>query len=134
MAAALLRGMLGDEWLVDSAGLRAGRGFPATDGAVQALRKFGVDLGWHRSKPIEDIPLDLYHLVLVMTAQHKQDLLVRMPGLRGRVYQLSEMAGELKDIGDPFGEGTTVYIETAREIRDMLMRGKACILELSTKF
>lgn len=131
MAAALFTALAGEGWLVESAGLRASRGTPAAKEAVAVLARMGVDLSRHRAKPLEDVPLDLYPLVLVMTREQRRDLLVRYPSLDGRVYLLAEMAGVETDLADPFGGSQDEYEQTAGAILGYLRDGMENIKKLA---
>jgi len=131
MAAALFLAREDEGWLVDSAGLRAARGAPASQGAREAMAQVGIDLSRHRAKPVEEVVIDLFPLILVMTAQHQQDLLARYPHLLGRVYLLAQMAGENADVVDPYEQGRETYAETAREIDRYLRLGRDKIRKLA---
>lgn len=131
MAAALFAAQAGDGWLVESAGLHAARGAPAAKGAVAVLAQAGIDLSLHRAKPIEDVLLDLFPLVLVMTGEHRRDLLERYPRLDGCVFLLAEMAGENEDVVDPYGENILFYSRTATKIKEYLEQGREKIEEMA---
>jgi protein-tyrosine phosphatase len=106
------------------------RGAPASSGAVIALSSLGVDLSCHRSKPLEDVAVEQFPLVLVMTDEHRRDLLSRYPALPGRVYLLAEMAGTECDVEDPYGEGVQFYARTTEQIRGYLVAGLGRMQEL----
>lgn len=134
IAAALFPRLVREGCWVESAGLRASRGAPASTGAQTALREIGLDLSRHRSKPLDDLPVEQFDLVLAMTAEQRTLILERAPGLRGRVFCLAEMAGEIEDIADPYGASETAYRQTVQRIGELMTKGKAKILELMTKF
>jgi protein-tyrosine-phosphatase len=131
MAAALMAAQAGSSWLIDSAGLRAARGAPASSGAVRALAQLGIDLSRHRAKPIEDVALELYGLVLVMTQEQRIDFAQRYPQLRTKVFLLSEMAGKAEDVNDPYKQLDEVYNETAAQIAGYLENGRGKIERLA---
>jgi len=131
MAAALFAAQAGGGWLFESGGLSAARGAPATGEAVAALAQVGIDLSRHRSKPVEDIALERFPLALVMTAEHRREFLKRFPRMEGKVYLLSEMAGESGDVSDPFGSDAGVYAQTAAQITDYLQRGWPKMVKLA---
>jgi protein-tyrosine phosphatase len=123
MAAAMFSAQAGDGWLVESAGLHAARGTPASSEAAAVLAQAGIDLGRHRSKPVEDVVLDLFSLVLVMTRDQRRELLERYPRIDKRVFLLAEMAGDDQDIRDPFGGNASNYAQTAAQIGEYLHLG-----------
>jgi protein-tyrosine-phosphatase len=120
-------------WQVDSAGLRAVRGQPASAKMAAALGDRGMDLSEHLSRPVEDAFLRQYPLVLVMEREHRQDLLARFPFLEGKVFLLSEMSGGDGEVTDPFGGDDLAYDQTASQIENMIAQGFARIVELSAK-
>ena len=54
------------DWTVHSAGAAAVDGWPAAEGAVEALRELGLDLTAHRSRSVAQAMLDQADLVLFM--------------------------------------------------------------------
>jgi protein-tyrosine-phosphatase len=132
LAACLVRhGLDPQTWRIDSAGLRAVRGQPASALMISTLWLRGLDLSAHRSKTIQDLDLSQVALVLVMEPEHRRDLLVRFPSIGGRVFLLSEMSGEAGGVEDPFGGDGQAYEQTALQIENLIERGFSRIFELS---
>lgn len=104
--------------LVDSAGVFAEIGKSATDEAINALKKRGIDLTYHKTKPLTDELINMADIILVMTEAHKQ-LIEAMAS--GKVYTLKEYAGGEGDISDPYGGDDEEYTQTAEEIYDALV-------------
>ena len=123
MARLALEKVSPDSWLVDSAGLQAGRGQPASNRMISALERRGLDLRAHRSRPLEDVILDLYPLVLVMEPQHRLDLLARLPHLSEKVFLLAEMCGEQTGVPDPYGSDDLAYQRTVEQLEAYIERG-----------
>lgn len=106
------RGVEGLE--VRSAGTFAGRGAPASSGAVIAARRSGLDLSGHRSSPLGPDLVEWADLVIVMTAAHRrvaEDL-----GGRGKVRLATEFLPEEhprhgRGVDDPVGGGADRYQE-----------------------
>lgn len=104
--------------LVDSAGVFADIGAPATDEAIRAMEKRGIDLTSHRTKPLTDELIDMADIILVMTSAHKQ----LIEGVAaGKAYTLLEYAGDGGDISDPYGGDDEEYEATAAAIYDALV-------------
>jgi len=118
-------------WLIDSGGLSVGRGQPASAGMAAALSRRGLDLSEHRSRPVEDLAMSLYPLVLVMEPEQKQDVLARFPFWNGKVFLLAEMSSGNEGVEDPFGQDERAYEKTARQIERLIERGLARIVSLS---
>ncbi len=120
MAAAMFDKIVRDNELdvfIESAGIFAADGEPASDNAIKAVAKYGVDLSSHRSQPVTEELLKECDLILTMTEAHKQILEQAAPD---KVYTLSEYAGSGGDIKDPYGGDLEEYEETAAEIYDLL--------------
>jgi protein-tyrosine-phosphatase len=130
MAAALFTAITEGEWIIESAGLDAVRGSPASPGAIAAMHIVGLDVSYHRAKHIDDMAMELFPLVLVMTAKNRNNLLSQFPHLGGRVFLLAEMAGEREDVIDPYNQDLQFYVCTADRIKDYLERGRVKIEEL----
>ncbi|MBX6396461.1 MAG: low molecular weight protein arginine phosphatase [Alicyclobacillaceae bacterium] len=93
MAEALLRHRAQEAGLpveVRSAGLSALPGVPASESSREALRRRGVSLDSHVSRPLTDADVDWADLVLTMTEQHKQAVVRRFPRTAGKVFTLKE--------------------------------------------
>ena len=104
--------------LCDSAGVFAEIGAPATDEAIRAMQKRGIDLSGHRTKPLTDELITMADIILVMTAAHKK----LIEGIAGdKVFTLTEYAGGEGDIPDPYGGDDEEYELTAAAIYDALV-------------
>jgi len=124
-AAALFAALVEEReaWWVESAGIRAARGAPASRELVSLLAERGIDLSRHRSKLLEDLPLDAFGLALVMEEEHKRSLLARCPGLAGRVFLLGEMSGGKEEVPDPFGGGLEDYQNMLGRLECLILAG-----------
>jgi protein-tyrosine-phosphatase len=131
-AAALFGSRLADPqgWWLESAGTRASRGAPAS-GQVLALLVAGrgLDLTHHHAKPLEDLPVEQFDLILVMEREHQHDVQARYPALARRIRLISEMSGGASEIADPFGRGPTAYANMLEELERLLELGMAGILD-----
>jgi protein-tyrosine-phosphatase len=129
-AAALFNSRLADPqtWWIESAGIRSARGAPVSTELLNLLAARGIDLLHHRSKPLEDLPLDQFDLILVMEEEHKQAVEVRFPNLAGRVFLISEMSGGHEELADPFGAGQSAYQVMLQDLERLLDLGLAGII------
>ncbi len=100
-------------WRITSAGVFANQGSPASDEAVGAMQKEGLDLHRHRSRLLSTELLREADRVYCMTQSHQKSVQAMMPSLAQRVMCLDE-AG---DIIDPIGSSLTEYQRCARQIR-----------------
>lgn len=137
MAAALFRVRLmmsqpgWQEWRVDSAGTWAAPGLSALPEAQQVIARRGLDISSHRSRLVSADLIRRFQLVLVMENSHKEAIINEFPAFSGRVYLLSEMAGQIQPVADPLG-GTLIDFErTADEIDRWLTAGMDQIINLA---
>lgn len=108
------------DWNISSAGVWAWDGNRASEGAVKAVRRKGIDLNNHRSRIISmDMIVD-NDLILVMEQNHKEALQASFPQYTGKIYLLSEMVGMKHDILDPIGGSAADYEDTANELEKLL--------------
>jgi len=109
---------------VASAGVGAGIGYPASDGALRAAERHGLDLSSHRSTPLTPDLVAGTNLVLVMAPAH----LVRVTelGAGEQTALLTAFAGAEDPEGvpdsvyDPFGGSDEEY-EATYQLLDILV-------------
>lgn len=77
---------------ISSAGTLAEPDAPATDGAILAGRKFGIDLSNHLSRPVTSDLIDSTSLVLCMERHHVMDLVTQHRADLAVVFSLAELA------------------------------------------
>lgn len=120
MAAALFNKIATERGLdvrIESAGLFAEEGAPASTEAVVVMKRYGIDLLGFHAQNINTELLEKSDLILTMTAAHKLVLENNAPG---KVYTLGEYAGMDEDIPDPFGGDVGDYEECAELIYSAL--------------
>jgi protein-tyrosine phosphatase len=103
--------------LVQSAGVAASAGEPASAETVGALARLGVDRALHRSTPISREMIDDADVVYTMTRGHARSVLSMCPDAGGKVKTL-DLSGE--DVPDPIGQGQDVYDHTARHLTELI--------------
>jgi tRNA threonylcarbamoyl adenosine modification protein (Sua5/YciO/YrdC/YwlC family) len=96
---------------VMSAGISAGFGEPASDGALDAIREVGGDLGAHVSQPLSPDMVQHAERVYCMTSAHAARVRALAPGGADKITLLRT---DGLDIGDPFG-GSLARYRTARD-------------------
>ncbi len=114
MAEALLQRALKtrgrEDIFIESAGLAATRGEPASWNACLAMKELGIQLNLHRARPLFDAELSG---ALILTMTKAQAEYVKKVSPDSRVDTLRGYAGLGGDIEDPFGGPLEVYIKTA---------------------
>lgn len=125
MAEYLLKDMLKDRTDVEvlSAGTAVYFHTSASAETISVLKKEGINASRHQSQSISSIMLRKSDLILVMTRNHRQQVLERVPAVEKRVYQLREFINERPgydgnmDIPDPMGKSFEAYEETISIIK-----------------
>ncbi|MBI4878231.1 MAG: Sua5/YciO/YrdC/YwlC family protein [Planctomycetes bacterium] len=124
MAAALLKAALARRlglpaerleragFAVESAGLRADEGEPASAGALRAMAARSIALAGHRARAVSAALLDAQERVFVMTPAMLAE--VRALTRRPQRVLLIDPAGAA--VTDPFGGSDQVYEECARQL------------------
>ncbi len=116
MAAALMNKLALDEDLdirIESAGIFAEEGAPASNEAIIAMKKYDVDLLLHHAQQINSELIEKSDIILTMTDGQKQ---LFADIAKEKTFTLCEYAGVEGDIEDPFGGDVTEYEEVAEEI------------------
>lgn len=135
MAEALLRARLTrDEarrdWQVISAGVWTVDGRAASAYAIEEMTWREIDMSGHRSRNITHEMMAEAGLVLAMTSRHVEALGAAFPAHAYKVYLFSEMMGQTRDIGDPYGGTRQEYAHTARELEQLVEDGYERIVAL----
>lgn len=125
MAEYLLRDLLGrnSEWIVESAGVSAGNGMPASAEAVAVMdRDEQIDLGPHRSRMLTQPLVTEADLLIGMTDSHRARILGSFPEAEGKTFILTDFDAERRTAGiaDPIGRSVDVYRRTKNQIKAAL--------------
>ena len=117
MAEALLKSALRgqDEITVESAGLGALVGHPASGYAAELMDEMGEDISEHRARQIHPDMVSAADLVLVMEAGHRRSIDDADPTARGKVHRLGEWQG--KDIDDPYRQPKAAFAAALEDIK-----------------
>lgn len=108
-----------------SAGLFALPGEKVSGPVQQLLGLEGIDINSHRSAIVDPDNTEDADLILVMTAEHRRQLLLRYPHLSNKTFLLKEYTDELSDnvdIEDPVGCGIEKYKVVLEEIRQAVKK------------
>lgn len=96
---------------VQSAGVAAGYGEPASRNSVAALKKVKIDLTQHASQPVTQELLDRAFLILGMTDSHLDIIAHYHQDLPERMHLFREFMSSDADeqIPDPYGQNFNAY-------------------------
>jgi protein-tyrosine-phosphatase len=117
MAAGLLRHALAAQpeplksLRIVSAGVAGRKGEPVSENSVIALRKTGIDISSHVSRPLTQEMLDEARAVICMTESHRAMILLQSEPHPKHIYLFREFMPQLgdKEIPDPYGGPLNVY-------------------------
>jgi protein-tyrosine-phosphatase len=101
---------------VVSAGVASRTGEPASPNSVTALKKVGIDLKGHVSRPLTQELLDDSFVVLCMTESHRDMIELTAEPVPPRIHLFREFTGAKGDmeIPDPYGLALPAY-EASRD-------------------
>ncbi len=106
---------------VRSAGISAAPGMPASAQAIASAGERGLDLGGHRSRPLDRELVDWADVILAMSPAHLG--LVDELGGGHKVALLSDFAAGQEGgaaVADPFGGDDTAYRSTLRQLERLI--------------
>jgi len=92
---------------VESAGISAQFGTPATRETIDAARRLGLDLSAHASAPLDVDAIVAADLVIGLERRHVQEVVLAVPGVFPKVFTLKELARRGSAIG-PRREGQSI--------------------------
>ena len=125
MAAGMLRAGLVEAGLsttctVESAGINAVVGAPATARAIKVAASYQADISAHEARAFQTSDFQHFELIIAMDSGHLDFLRnVRPRSYTGEVTLLSAAQGERKlEIADPYGRSGRAYERSARLIAE----------------
>ena len=98
---------------IESAGMFATDGEKATPEAIEAIRKYEIDLESHLSQQITPELIEKSDLIITMTEAHK---MVLQDMAKEKTCTLCELADISGDIEDPYGGDVEDYTEVADKL------------------
>jgi len=100
-----------------SAGLEAGEGVAAHGDALRAAQRFGVDLGGHRARRLEEGDVAWADLILAMEGHQAVQVAKSWPSAKMRIRLLGDfLPAPPFAIGDPFGQGDATFAASFERI------------------
>ncbi|MHB1391174.1 MAG: arsenate reductase/protein-tyrosine-phosphatase family protein [Thermoleophilia bacterium] len=138
LAEALLKEYVGQRGLapgfrISSAGIRALTGHHATYEAMEAGRRYGLDLREHRARQVDDVLMAQNDFVLCMTQSHRTWLRREFPQFKNKIYltllfprRYNGERPDATDVPDPIGESVEFYtmvLETLEPALSEISRG-----------
>ena len=119
---------LADQVSVESAGTFALKGYPASEGSVNAMAQRGLDISDHRARQLIASLVKEADIIVVMEERHRRSIFHTWPQALIKTLLLSELSGGHADIDDPYGGEQWEYDETAAIIEDYVQKGMPALL------
>lgn len=118
-----------------SAGVASRTGEHASPNAVTALRKVGLDIRGHSSRPVTQELLDKALLVLCMTESHRDMIELTAQPVPEHVHLFKEFTGQSGslEIPDPYGMHLSAYESSRDEMVDAVPSIIAYLTKLTGK-
>jgi len=119
-----LKGLGKEDIKVSSAGVGAIDGSSPTCETTEAMKLEGIDIPNFKSRCLTDDMIRSADLILVMTAHHMSDIILRVPEAASKTHILKQYGRRDNsyirlgmDISDPIGKPIEVYKYTLGEIK-----------------
>ncbi|MGP4079379.1 arsenate reductase/protein-tyrosine-phosphatase family protein [Pseudalkalibacillus sp. R45] len=103
MAEALLRHYSNGKIEVQSAGIYAAYGSPASAQSIEVLKDEGISCN-HKSQPLTEDLVEWADLILTMTTQHKQAIISQFPSKLKNVHTIKEHVSDHEETLDKLDE------------------------------
>ena len=134
MAMGLMRQRLAQDGLdsqvsVSSAGVYGLDGSAASQPSVDVLAERGINISAHRAHTVGRKELAEADLILVMEEAQRRTLFYTYPEQLHKIFLLSEMSGDYRDIKDPYRRPKEEYVRCADELTKLIEDGYATILK-----
>lgn len=114
---------LADDWRVESAGVWAMDGAPATALARDVMSERGLEIGLHKSQGVHADLLREFDLVLVMEDRHQKSLERNYPEEADKVFLLTAMVDGEGNVEDPVWGTKETYRATVNELEGLIKDG-----------
>lgn len=98
-----------------SAGLRAIGGQKTSEGTVEALAEWGIDVEERRARQLRPSMVDAADLIVTMTRPQQAQLHAYYPEARDKILSIADFT-KGQDLKDPFGQPLHVYRRTRDEL------------------
>lgn len=111
-------------YIVESAGVAAMTGMPASDDAIEVCRRHGIPLAEHQSVPLTPQRIDKSDRLFVMSHSHRQAIIEFYPEAAEKCFLLDGN----RDIADPIGQGIETYQRCFNQIEKAIRQRVSEIL------
>jgi protein-tyrosine-phosphatase len=139
MAEGILRSLLAarsiNDFAVESAGIGAMDGMPATPFAIEVAKHWQVDISSHRSRMLTKNMIRDADLILAMSTEHAESILRKEPSAAKKTFLIrlfpSPLASGQEGVKDPIGGTLEDYNQTYLELDEILRRAESRIVNMA---
>lgn len=111
-----------EDIIAASAGLSVVKNSKTSHNAAKIVKdSLNIDVSVREAVQVKLEMLEKSDLILTMTANMKNTILLSFPHLLGKVFTLNEYVGATGDVIDPYGGSAEVYEETFNEIKSRIL-------------
>lgn len=103
-----------------SAGIHALEGAKVSENAVLVMKEKGRDISQHRAVSLTREMMASSGQIITMTKDQKDFLTAIYPEFKDKIRCLGHVAGEERDITDPWGHSLEVYRQCAQQMEKLL--------------
>ena len=111
-------------YIIDSAGVAACEGSPASRHAIEVCWAQEIDLSCHQSRQLTLGDIEQSDVIFTMSQSHRDSIVQSLPSASEKCFVLDEAA----DILDPIGLGIGVYRDCFQQICDTIIKKEKEIL------
>jgi L-threonylcarbamoyladenylate synthase len=111
-------------YIIDSAGVAAYEGIPASRHAIEVCWAQEIDLSCHQSRQLTLGDIEQSDVIFTMSQSHRDSVVQSLPSASEKCFVLDETT----DILDPIGLGIGVYRDCFQQICDTIIKKKKEIL------
>jgi protein-tyrosine phosphatase len=105
-------------YIIDSAGVAAYEGAPASPHAVEVCRRQRIDLSCHQSRQLTGADVEQSDMIFTMSRHHRDSIVQSFPAVSKKSFVLDETT----DILDPIGSDVEVYQGCFRQICESIKK------------
>jgi len=111
-------------YIIDSAGVAACEGIPASRHAMEVCRTEKIDLSGHQSRQLTPEDIEQSDVIFTMGQHHRDSIVQSLPSASEKCFVLDETG----DILDPIGSDVAAYQDCFQQICDNIIKKKKEIL------
>lgn len=117
-------------WTIETAGVIGYDDDPPEPEACYAMDDFDLDISTHRARTITLEMVEQATVLLAIDTSVFHALRTQYPSLMDRITTMGRLAGQPRDIPDPYRMQVSAWVSYAREIETMLQNGVDALIQM----